>query len=298
MNFLALLLGLLVERTLTHLFHLREFRWLDGIFDRGLDRAGQFGPMARLLVVAVLGALLTLPVALGSAALGGFLAYIPQFLFSILVLLFCLGPRDLAEEVDELCAAAAGQDSEGVRRLSKELMERDPPDDTETLAEDVASGIFVQADNRIFGVVFWFLILGPTGAWLFRVMDLMRRRATYRYGRLPEGQSERLLLDAVRALHGILAWLPARLLAAGYVLAGDFDRAASRWRNGEYGVSFYDATESLLARVGHGAMPPQEEDQPVSLEARARTALRLVVRTLWFIWCPVIALLTLYNWVV
>ena len=33
MNFLALLLGLALERVLTHLFHLREFRWLDPLFD-------------------------------------------------------------------------------------------------------------------------------------------------------------------------------------------------------------------------------------------------------------------------
>ena len=29
----ALLLGLAVERLLTHLFHLREFRWLDPVFN-------------------------------------------------------------------------------------------------------------------------------------------------------------------------------------------------------------------------------------------------------------------------
>ena len=34
--------------------------------------------------------------------------------------------------------------------------------------------IYVQANNRIFGVVFWFLVLGPTGAWAFRVLDLLQ----------------------------------------------------------------------------------------------------------------------------
>ena len=33
MNFLALFLGLGIERLLTHLFHLREFHWLDPVFD-------------------------------------------------------------------------------------------------------------------------------------------------------------------------------------------------------------------------------------------------------------------------
>ena len=33
MNFLALFMGLAVERLLTQLFHLRKFHWLDPLFD-------------------------------------------------------------------------------------------------------------------------------------------------------------------------------------------------------------------------------------------------------------------------
>ena len=95
------------------------------------------------------------------------------------VLLFSLGPRDLDEEVEDYCTALESGDAEAQRRVAKELLERDPPDAAVGRNAAVEQAIYVQANNRIFGVVFWFLVAGPTGAWLFRLLDLMRRRVQY-----------------------------------------------------------------------------------------------------------------------
>ena len=38
MQFLALILGLAIERLLTQLFHLRAFHWLDPIFDQAFAK--------------------------------------------------------------------------------------------------------------------------------------------------------------------------------------------------------------------------------------------------------------------
>ena len=54
MNFVALLLGLGVERLLTHFFHLREFRWLDPLFDRILHMLGKSSRSTSLLGVIFL----------------------------------------------------------------------------------------------------------------------------------------------------------------------------------------------------------------------------------------------------
>ena len=54
MNFVALLLGLGVERLLTHLFHLREFRWLDPLFDRILRFLDKSSRAAALIGVVFL----------------------------------------------------------------------------------------------------------------------------------------------------------------------------------------------------------------------------------------------------
>jgi len=79
MNFLALLLGLGLERVLTRLLHLREFRWLDPLFDRVFRGLGPAGPSQAQLTLLLVALGLAAPVlagtlllAAGSQGLGSF----------------------------------------------------------------------------------------------------------------------------------------------------------------------------------------------------------------------------------
>ncbi|MDP7153320.1 MAG: regulatory signaling modulator protein AmpE, partial [Gammaproteobacteria bacterium] len=98
MNFLALILGLAVERLLTQLFHLRKFHWLDPVFDLAFSKLKNISQIAAPAATLGIVLLLILPIGLMEFSLQDQLAQIPLFAFAVLVLLFCLGPRDLAEE--------------------------------------------------------------------------------------------------------------------------------------------------------------------------------------------------------
>jgi len=295
MNFLALFLGLGLERLLTHLFHLREFHWLDPVFDWVLRNQRITQPNLAVAVVALAVLAVVVPVGLVEWALQDRLAQLPQYVFAVVVLLFCLGPRDLGEEVNDYCKAIEAGDEDEYRHIANELLECMP--EAGQPAPDVEEAIYAQANNRIFGVVFWFVLLGPTGAWLFRVLDLMQRRAAYfackdsaeeRAGAWPQ------VVQAILLLHRLFAWIPARLLAVGYMLAGSYDGALTAWKK-LYTVSsafFPGPNDQLLGAVGKGAVPVIDEGDVI---ARARIARDLVSRTLWMIWCPVLALLTIYD---
>jgi membrane protein required for beta-lactamase induction len=298
-NFIALLLGLGVERLLTQLFHLREFRWLDPLFDMVFRIQDKMSRLAGFITILLFTALIVAPVALISIALAGALYQIPYLALAVFVLLFSLGPRDLKEEVDDYCAAADNGSNDAIRERARELIEDNPPDDFNEQITLVQRAVFIQANNRIFGVVFWFLVLGPAGAWLFRVLDLMRRRLAFRYGHRSEDQVDASIVWIVRSLHGIFAWVPARLLAAGYSLAGSFDDALTDWRKytSESASYFFEATNNMMASIGRGALGYSrnvDEEAPIAHEVR--DAMNLVNRTLWLIWCPVIAVLTLSDW--
>ena len=91
----------------------------------------------------------------------------------------------------------------------------------------------------------------------------MRRRAVYRD---PGGQ----VRAAARLLHGVLAWLPARLMAAAFALAGSFEGAVAGWRAPRAETppatsAFFERTEDLIDRVGHGARGAAQA--PASAEA-------------------------------
>ncbi len=296
MSLLALLLALIVERGLTHLFHLREPRWLDRYFDWAARALGRRSGEARIAAAVVVVVLPVLPVALLDGALGGHLLGLPQLTFAALVLLFSFGPRDLNDEVDDYVAALERGDRDEAGRRAKELLEADAAGRSSVLREAVEEAIFVQANNRIFGVIFWFMLLGPAGAWLFRVSDLMRRRAAFEAAR--SGAEVRSSGGALAILHGLLAWIPARLAAGTYALAGSFEDAVGNWRIAvdQAAESVLDRSEDLLARVGKASLQPSlARLPPQGLDAAtARGAWRIVSRSTW-VWLAVIAALVLVG---
>ena len=299
MNFIALLLGLGIERLLTNLFHLREFRWLDPWIDRIARDLEKASFPVVVTGISVYAAVTVLPVAAAAWLVSDALLQVPYFLLAVIVLLFSLGPRDLVTEVDDVCAALRDGRKEDVARIVRELHEGEAPEDEAELIAAVRRAVFVQANNRIFGVVFWFILLGPTGAWLFRVVDLLRRRMAYEYNRADRTEIPTAFIRGVRTVHGVLAWPSSRLLICGYTLAGSYEGGAEAWRAyaQERAAAFYLATNDLLDRVGNGAVAQMTvtEGTPVAV-VRINEAMGLVSRTLWLIWAPIIALLTLSGW--
>ena len=61
--------------------------------------------------VAALAILVVLPVVLFSIVLAGKFAQVLYFVFAVFVLLFSLGPRDLAEEVHDYCNAVENENA-------------------------------------------------------------------------------------------------------------------------------------------------------------------------------------------
>ena len=299
MKLLALLIGLAVERLATQLFHLRRLPWMDRAIDFGFRQAGRMPGVPAILSVIGIAAVLTLPVLIVRFGLGDVWFGFPYLVLAIVVLFFSLGPKDIGEDVLEYCRAVESGDAGRVNATAKAITEADVPDDDDERIRRVEASVCVQANNRLFAVVFWFVLLGPVGAWGYRVTDLVRRRAVFNAMRdeIPAGAS---LVEASETLHGWLAWIPARLTAIGYAMAGSFDGALTAWRHhdGAPAASSHEQSERLLARVGTGALALHERDD----ESRAERAVRgataangLVYRQL-FMWAAVIGAMTLYGW--
>jgi len=332
LNLIALFLALVLERAATNLFHLREPRWFDAYIEWTLARFARLrgAPLVVLTVLLVL--LPVAPVALVAAALSGTLAEIPYLAFATFVLVFSLGPRDLKREIDDYLAAcgtgasagaeagagagvgagsgaAAGGggggsgDRELAANVAQEIMEHDAAQRTADAPATLEDAIFVQANNRLFGVALWFMAAGPTGAWLFRVSDLMRRRAVFEYRERAENpEAVPQFVPVLQAIHGVLAWIPARILLFGYALAGSFERAKLAWRAVAAAPGrFFDKNDQLLAAVGRAALeveaaPPPGEVPPLPNAERVRACMALVTRAL-VIWLVVISVLVLFGWV-
>jgi AmpE protein len=301
MKLIALLIGLVVERLATQLFHLRELRWLDRIIDSGFRQADRFANWPALIPVIILAVLLVAPVLLVVFGLGDALFGFPYLLLAIFVLFFSLGPKDIGEDVDEYCTALETEDEEEIRKTAKALAEKELPPDPLERIRAVEEAVCVQANNRLFAVIFWFVLLGPIGAWSYRITDLIRRRAVFNAARDDDSQkTAAVVLEAAGQIHGWLAWIPARLTAIGYAMAGSFEGALTAWRatDGKNARTQSEHSEALLARVGIGALALQSDDDETVSDrgVRGATAANGLVFRLLFIWAAVIAAMTLYGW--
>ncbi|NNE61589.1 MAG: regulatory signaling modulator protein AmpE [Woeseia sp.] len=300
MKLIALLIGLLIERLATQLFHLRELRWLDSVIDAGSEKIFRSTKWPPVVPVLLLTALLVLPVFAVMLLLGNTLFGFPYLLVAIVVLFFSLGPTDIGEEVDAYCAAVEAKDPEAIRRTAKALLEHDVPEDDRARTLAVEKAVFVQANNRLFAVIFWFVLLGPLGAWSYRITDLIRRRTVFRAGRHEAEEHYSKIASAANSVHSWVAWVPARLTACGYALAGSFDDAFAVWRESPTQVTPTTGVRSdeLLARVGVAslALPPLDDENEESRAIRGATAANRLVFRLLFFWAVVIAGMTLYGW--
>ncbi len=300
MNLIALLIGLVIERLATQWFHWRRMRWLDRIIDFGFRQAGRVANWPPLIPVILLAALLVLPVFAVIFSLGGTLSGFTYLILAIVVLFFSLGPKDVGEEVDEYCKALESGDEEAIHNAAKQIVEGDVPEDARERIGAVEEAICVQANNHLFAIVFWFVLLGPLAAWAYRVTDLIRGRAVFNAGRAEasEGDGD-LLRDAAISLHGWLAWIPARLTAVGYATAGHFDEAISAMRapTEQRDATISEHSEYLLARVGTAALALVDKPDESITERGVRGAIaanQLVFRLL-IIWAVIISAMTLYG---
>ena len=300
MNLIALLIGLVIERLATQLFHWRRMRWLDRIIDAGFAQAAKLENWPALLAVLLLAIILVLPVFAIIFSLGETLQGFSYLLLAIFVLLISIGPKDIGEEVDEYCKALESDDEEGIQSAAKSIIEGEVPTDAHDRVLRVEEAVCVQANNRVFAVVFWFVILGPLAAWTYRVTDLIRRRAVFSAARDEEADDNiARVREAAEMLHGWLAWIPARLTALGYATAGHADEAIAALRapSEEADATTSEHSERLLARVGVAALALQDKtDESISERGiRGAMAANKLVFRLLLIWAVIIAAMTLYG---
>ena len=300
MNLIALLIGLVVERLATQIFHWRRMRWLDRIIDFGFRQAARLPNWPSLIAVIVIGIVFVLPVFAVIWFLGDTLAGFTYLLLAIVVLFFSLGPRDIGEEVGRYCKALESDDQDEVHNAAKAIVENDVPEDPAERTSCVEEAVCVQANNRLFAVIFWFVVLGPLAAWAYRATDLIRRRAVFTAARDEDADgSAARMRDAAEMLHGWLAWIPARLTAVGYAAAGHMDDAIAALRapTEDRDLSTSERSEHLLARVGIAALALQDraEESATERAMRGAEAANHLVFKLLLIWAVVIAAMTLYG---
>lgn len=218
-----------------------------------------------------------------------------EMLFAGTVLFLCLGPRDLADDVQQWLAARQRQDHVTALRLGRLLQQgpgryqdSDVPD-----SRGLLGALFIQSHERLFGVLLWFIAFGVTGAVLYRVVS-----------RLPRLLIQREDSPAARAadtLHALAAWIPARITALLFGLAGSLDDAIKEYRVLRLQPShgWRRHTWAVLAEVASGAIEFENKEGhtevPATLELAAREVVHVQFRAMMIL-LAFVAVATTGDW--
>jgi AmpE protein len=145
-----------------------------------------------------------------------------SLLLAIVVLLYSLGRGDFTNSVETYLDSWNQGNFESAFQYASDIgdfSQTDSINDHVALHEQMRRTLFYEGLERWFSVIFWFLLLGPVGALGYRLCFLCGRSSVL------EDSYKQL---ALRMVH-YLDWLPARMLAFSFNLAGDFVHGFSRW---------------------------------------------------------------------
>jgi AmpE protein len=253
-----------------------------------LGRAGDGVQAALALVIPVL------VCALLQYALQGPLFGLLGVLFAIAVLWFAWGPRDLGRDIE---AVVKAPDSE--RRLAavQALRPDSAQDALPWQAAPLVEATFRSALQRWFGVLFWFLLLGPTGALAYRLAQVLA------YGDVLVGERSANGRALAQRVALVLDWAPAHLMALSMAVAADFESVFHAWHAHHQagGRSWFSLDLGFLAAIARAGVDAdvvagdgyaEDVDDPMVELIDAR---RLLVRVL-VVWLAVAGVFALGGW--
>ncbi len=239
MRFIIVLIALLIERFFDW-SHLRQWHWYTALQKMVSERLP--GKNAYLIVAMTILPLLLL-VFIIDYVLSQVLYGVLSVVFELCLLLYCFGPRNLWADAFASATAFSQNDSQ----LAKEKLY-----DLFGVTDAGRSAFFIEANRRVFAIVFWFAILGPIGAVLYRALAISSR------------STQTDLSHSATYAASILDWIPARIFTFALALGGHFAKVFDCWRK-KVGHGFNE-NDALLVECGAAALG-QEDVEP--LERRA-----------------------------
>lgn len=285
MSFIAILLSIIFEISVKSLEHWRHFSWFDKLTDWILQLMQKSslrdGPIAILAIL--------FPVVFGvwlAALLLTHAWIVLGFIFAVFVLLMTLGPVDPMRQANDYLRGVKNGDVAEANKHAEALCARSVDDDPVVTTEQVKQALLVRLCENILGIFFWFLVLGPLGAVLFRATCVLRLR----YIGVQGGLS-----DSINDLYRILIWIPARLSVVAFALVGGFVETLRSLQN--FSDLWKRDSESLLIEAGLGAIPASTNaDNEPDLEG-LHEVLALTRRAV-VAWLTVMGVMVIAGWLI
>lgn len=168
-----------------------------------------------------------------------------QSIFSIAMLYFCIGARSLQQHADVVYLALTAQDLSLARQRVSHIVSRQTADMTmDDVRRATIESVLENGADAVFAPLFWFVMLGPFGALLYRFSNTLDAMWGYKNPRyLHFGW-------AAARFDDLLNWLPARLTALSYAVIGNSRQAFYAWQHQAHLLDSPNAGPVMTAGAG------------------------------------------------
>ncbi len=243
--FISIILSIGIELSVKSLQNWRRFDWFSQLTDWVCHRTESTrfrdGPV---VVLAILTPVL-FAVWLVAAMLGGVWGAF-EFVFGVAVLSMSLGPSDPIRQTQDYIKSLQDEDTAEAKSHAAKILTMDVSDvddDVAITAQQVKEALLIKGCSSILGVFFWFIVLGPVGAAMFRLSCLLQGR----YAGTQTGFAR-----AIMDFYQILMWVPARFTVLCYAVVGSFVDALHSLRH--LSDLWQRDSDELLIETGLGAL--------------------------------------------
>ena len=166
-------------------------------------------------------------------------------LFTAALLYLAIGWKSLSEHSLPIAEALETDDISGARTQLARIVSRDTAAiDEQGISRATVESVLENGCDAVFGAVFWALLLGAPGVVLYRLVNTLDAMWGYK--------NERYLQFgwAAARLDDVLNFVPARLTALSYALAGSTRRALRCWQQQGYSWKSPNAGPVMAAGAG------------------------------------------------
>lgn len=226
-------------------------------------------------------------------------------LFNVGVLYLTLGCSQFTQSAGKVAKALRENDLDAARAIVAEWEGHSVADfKANALTRVAMEKLLLCAHRQFFGVFFWFALLGPAGALLYRLAQILSQK----WGALDHKEYGRFGMFPDAVFH-VMDWAPLRLTAVSFAVVGNFEDAircwqeqAAHWTNKAHGIILASGAGALGVRLGQplefDGQFKYRPDLGLGDEADADyldSAVSLIWRAI-ALWLGLLLLLTIAKW--
>lgn len=240
MTFIIICIALIVERFF-HWAQLRHWRWFlqyEQWLSRYLSHRSAFLSLCILIVPPVF------IIGLIDYLISGWLYGVVKLIYGVVILLYCLGPSNLWDQVYRSLNDLMKDDHQVGFEQVQASFGVNGDEGLQSFHQAFVTAIFTAALERIFAVLFWFAVLGPMGALLYRLVSFCSQQSALNTSK------------TATQLKLVLDWIPVRIFTFLFALCGHFKNVFAQWKN--FVLKGMTDTVSLLKSCGIAALDVME----------------------------------------